>query len=94
MQSAQRPAPAKRRFGEGQATAGAIPRPPSHLISAPLQMVAAETAATILRGTRGKVTTRGPPFPGHNGSAAVLAVKDSLRRFAPLTAPGRREKPT
>jgi len=71
---------------------GAIPRPPSHLISAPLQMVAAETASTILRETRGKERNRRPPFPLSNDPAAVLAVKGPLRRSAPLTAPGRPRK--
>jgi hypothetical protein len=84
--------PSRRMLDEGQATASAIPRPPSRLISAPLQMVAAETASTILREPRGNEKTRRPPFPGSNDLAALLAVKGSLRRSVPLTAAGRREK--
>jgi len=93
-----------------QATPRAIPRPPSHLISAPLQSTPPETGAALFREPRGKELEdesarpyphhrpsaekhRGPPpFPDSNDLAAVLAVKGPLRRSAPLTAPGRREK--
>ena len=48
----------------------------------------------LFRETRGKVETRTPPFPLTNDLAAVLAIKGPLRRSAPLTAPGHREKAT
>jgi hypothetical protein len=64
------------------------------MISAPLQITPPETGAALFREPRGQERTRRPPFPGSNNLAAVLAVKGSLRRFAPLTAPGRREKST
>jgi hypothetical protein len=64
------------------------------LIAAPLQSTPPETGAMLLRETRGKAGTRRPPFPRAYDPAAVLAVKGSLRRFAPWTAPGRREKTT
>jgi hypothetical protein len=61
MQSA-RPAPATESLDERTSNAARGPAPPSHLISAPLQMVAAETASTILRETRGNERTRRPPL--------------------------------
>jgi hypothetical protein len=70
----------------------ALPRRTSRLISAPLQSTPPETGAALFRETRGKEKIRRPPFPLANDLAAVLAVKGALRRFAPLTAPGRREK--
>ena len=88
------PAPAAESLIKSNATPGAIPRPPLRLISAPLQSTPPETGAVLFRETRGKEGTRRPPFPGSNDLAAVLAVKGPLRRSAPLTAPGRREKIT
>jgi hypothetical protein len=67
--------PGEEKICKEQATSRAIPRPPSHLISAPLQSTPPETAATILRETRGKEGTRRPPFPGQNDPATALAVK-------------------
>jgi hypothetical protein len=65
-----------------------------HLIPAPLRIMPPESGAMILRQPRGKERTRRPPFPLSNHLAAVLAVKGPLRRSAPLTAPGHREKAT
>jgi hypothetical protein len=90
----RRPAPATESLDEGQATAGALPRPPSRLISAPLQSPPPATGAVRFHEPRGKEETPRPPFPLANDPAAVLAVKGPLRRFAPLTAPGHREKAT
>jgi len=36
-------------FDEGQATADAIPRPPPHLIAAPLQSTSPATGAALFR---------------------------------------------
>jgi hypothetical protein len=91
MQSAKA-RPGRRIFGYEQPTPAAIPRPPLRLIAAPLQRTPPETGAALFRETRGRAGTQRPPFPGRYDPAAVLAVKGSLRRFAPWTAPGRREK--
>ena len=69
------------------------------LVAAALDLRAAPEARLPLRGMRVPPQTHGkekarvrPPFPVYNNLATVLEVKGSLRRFAPLTAPGRREE--
>jgi hypothetical protein len=74
--------------------ARAIPRPPSHLISAPVQMVAAEAAPTVLRETRGREEPEVPLSLTRTISRQSSQSRPSpsgALRAAP-TAPGRREK--
>jgi len=76
-----------------QSPFGALPRRTPHLISAPLRRVPPKAAAHLLpRTARQGMQSEVPPFPLSNDLALVLAVQGSLRRFAPLTAPGPREE--